>query len=311
MFLVTTLTSAASAATAQIIKDPLSAKDLLAENLPKATNFYISYFLLQGLTMSSMAVVQVAGVLVFKFMTTFFDHSPRHLYQRWSALSGISWGNVFPVFTNMGVIGTFSLSSSSKHYPRLTSSSSNILLHRPLNPRFCLHRPLSRLPGLPLQLPLRVRPGNRYQRASLPTSAPTPPNRPLPREHLHDWTIRDPRRHRPPDHNGPIHHPPYPRTHESQRSPRALKLLPPTDPRNRGRDPASQRRSLHISPPTTTSPLVRHLEMVPPQPIPRLRGVTTQGAPEPCRDHVLRRGAVQRVLRAVHYSAVTDAVDSP
>ncbi|RLL94105.1 hypothetical protein CFD26_101523 [Aspergillus turcosus] len=104
VFLVTTLTSAASAATAQIIKDPLSAKDLLAENLPKATNFYISYFLLQGLTMSSMAVVQVAGVLIFKFMSTFFDRSPRHLYQRWASLSGISWGNVFPVFTNMGVI---------------------------------------------------------------------------------------------------------------------------------------------------------------------------------------------------------------
>ncbi|KAE8354584.1 DUF221 domain protein [Aspergillus coremiiformis] len=104
VFLVTTLTSAASAATTQIIKDPLSAKDLLAQNLPKATNFYISYFLLQGLTMSSMAVVQVAGALFFKFITTFFDRSPRRLYERWSALSGISWGNIFPVFTNMGVI---------------------------------------------------------------------------------------------------------------------------------------------------------------------------------------------------------------
>ncbi|KAI2826242.1 hypothetical protein CBS147320_6417 [Aspergillus niger] len=104
VFLVTTLTSAASAATAQIIKDPLSAKDLLAENLPKATNFYISYFLLQGLTMSSMAVVQVAGAVVFKFITTFFDRTPRRLYQRWAALSGVGWGNVFPVFTNMGVI---------------------------------------------------------------------------------------------------------------------------------------------------------------------------------------------------------------
>ncbi|RMZ37467.1 DUF221 domain protein [Aspergillus flavus] len=104
VFLVTTLTSAASAAVTQIIKDPLSAKDLLSENLPKATNFYISYFLLQGLTMSSMAVVQVAGALFFKFITTFFDRSPRRLYKRWSALSGISWGNIFPVFTNMGVI---------------------------------------------------------------------------------------------------------------------------------------------------------------------------------------------------------------
>jgi hypothetical protein len=104
VFLVTTLTSAASAATAQIIQDPLSAKDLLAENLPKATNFYISYFLLQGLTTSSLAVVQIMSVLVFKLITTFFDGSPRRLYSQWAALSAISWGNVFPIFTNMGVI---------------------------------------------------------------------------------------------------------------------------------------------------------------------------------------------------------------
>lgn len=111
VFLVTTLTSAASAATSQIIHDPLSAKDLLAKNLPKATNFYISYFLLQGLMLSSMALVQVASALIYKFITTFFDYSPRRLYQRWAAVSGIGWGNVFPVFTNMGVIG--------KSYPPL------------------------------------------------------------------------------------------------------------------------------------------------------------------------------------------------
>lgn len=105
VFLVTTLTSAASAATQQIIQDPLSVKDLLAENLPKASNFYISYFLLEGLGVSSMAVVQVAGAVVFKFITTFVDQSPRKLYKRWSEVSGLNWGSVFPVFTNMGVIG--------------------------------------------------------------------------------------------------------------------------------------------------------------------------------------------------------------
>ncbi|CAG7947482.1 unnamed protein product [Penicillium salamii] len=104
VFLVTTLTSAASAATAQIIHNPLSIKDLLAENLPKATNFYISYFILQGLTMSSMALVQIMSALVFKFVTTFFAYSPRRLFQRWAELGSLSWGNVFPVFTNMAVI---------------------------------------------------------------------------------------------------------------------------------------------------------------------------------------------------------------
>ncbi|KAJ5919539.1 hypothetical protein N7454_009374 [Penicillium verhagenii] len=104
VFLVTTLTSAASAATAQIVKDPLSIKDLLAQNLPKATNFYISYFLLQGLSMSSMALVQIASALVFRIINRFFSHSPRRLYNKWAQLATLSWGSVFPVFTNMGVI---------------------------------------------------------------------------------------------------------------------------------------------------------------------------------------------------------------
>lgn len=105
VFLVTTITSAASAATSQIIKNPLSAKDLLAKNLPKATNFYISYFLFQGLMLSSGAVVQVIAFLLFKFFRAFFDSTPRKLYSRWAALTGVWWGTVFPVFTNMTVIG--------------------------------------------------------------------------------------------------------------------------------------------------------------------------------------------------------------
>lgn len=102
---MTTMTSAASAATAQIIKDPLSAKDILAKNLPKASNFYVSYFLLQGLIMSSLALVHVFSALAYKFITVFLDYSPRRLYETWADLTGLGWGTVFPIFTNMGVIG--------------------------------------------------------------------------------------------------------------------------------------------------------------------------------------------------------------
>ena len=157
VFLVTTLTSAASAATTQIIQDPLSAKDLLAKNLPKASNFYISYFLLQGLIMSSMALVQVASALVYKVITTFFDLSPRRLYARWAALSGLGWGNVFPIFTNMGVIGkSIAASSPSVLSTADLFNSNNILLYRPSHPRLLLHRTIPRLPGLPIQLPFRL-----------------------------------------------------------------------------------------------------------------------------------------------------------
>lgn len=104
VFLVTTLTSAASSVATQIIKAPLSAKDLLAKNLPKASNFYISYFLLQGLVMSSMVIVQVAGYLLFKFFSVFLHRSPRYLYQKWAQFGGMGWGNIFPIFANLGVI---------------------------------------------------------------------------------------------------------------------------------------------------------------------------------------------------------------
>lgn len=104
VFLVTTLTSAASAAVGQIIKDPLSLKDLLASNLPKASNFYVSYFLIQGMCMSTMAVVQVFTYTAYVVMRTLFDRSLRKWYFRRSQLSAISWGNTFPIYTNMAVI---------------------------------------------------------------------------------------------------------------------------------------------------------------------------------------------------------------
>lgn len=105
VFLVTTITSAASAATSQIIKDPLSAKDLLAKNLPKASNFYLSFFLFQGLVLSSIAVIKIMLFHAYKAVRAMFDKTPRKLYRRWAEVNGLSWGNVFPVFTNMAVIG--------------------------------------------------------------------------------------------------------------------------------------------------------------------------------------------------------------
>jgi calcium permeable stress-gated cation channel len=49
VFLVTTFSSGAASSTAQIVTNPRAATTLLGENLPKASNFYISYFILQGL----------------------------------------------------------------------------------------------------------------------------------------------------------------------------------------------------------------------------------------------------------------------
>ena len=97
VFIVTTLTSAASAAVGQIIKDPSSVTSLLAENLPKASNFYISYFILQGLQFSSGALVQVAGLVLAKVLGRLLDKTPRKMYNRWANLSGLKWGTIMPL----------------------------------------------------------------------------------------------------------------------------------------------------------------------------------------------------------------------
>lgn len=97
VFLVTTLTSAASAAVPEIIKNPGSLTTLLAQNLPKASNFYISYFILQGLVFSSGQLLRISGLVLSNTLSKFLDKTPRKMYNRWSSLSSVSWGNVFPV----------------------------------------------------------------------------------------------------------------------------------------------------------------------------------------------------------------------
>lgn len=104
VFLVTTMTSAASAAVPQIIENPGSVTTLLAQNLPLASNFYISYFILQGLLLSSGQLLRIVGLIIFNALSKILDKTPRKMYNRWSSLSSISWGSVFPLIEMMTVI---------------------------------------------------------------------------------------------------------------------------------------------------------------------------------------------------------------
>lgn len=104
VFLITTMTSAASAVVSDVINNPGSAPGLLAESLPKASNFYISFLILQGLSISAGALAQAAGVILYKILGLLFDNTPRKMFRRWSSLTGLGWGTVFPVYTNLCVI---------------------------------------------------------------------------------------------------------------------------------------------------------------------------------------------------------------
>ena len=105
VFLVVTLASAATSVVTSIINNPSSAADLLAKNIPTASNFYVSYIILQGLSFSAGALLQIVGLILGKVLGTLLDKTPRKMYNRWSNLAGLGWGTVYPGVTLLAVIG--------------------------------------------------------------------------------------------------------------------------------------------------------------------------------------------------------------
>ncbi|KAL7944215.1 hypothetical protein V8C42DRAFT_326178 [Trichoderma barbatum] len=103
VFLITTITSAASGALQSIIQNPLGIQSLLAQNLPKASNFYLSYILIQCLAMGGTQLLQIFSLIRHHIVTKVSD-VPRRRFATWRKLRPARWGGIFPVFTNMGVI---------------------------------------------------------------------------------------------------------------------------------------------------------------------------------------------------------------
>ncbi|KAL3229778.1 Phosphate metabolism protein 7 [Nakaseomyces bracarensis] len=95
-FIITTATSSASSTVTAIMSDPGSAMTLLANNLPKSSNFYITYFLLQGLTVPTSQLLQAANLILSKFLGRFLDTTPRQKWNRYNNLSKPSWGVIYP-----------------------------------------------------------------------------------------------------------------------------------------------------------------------------------------------------------------------
>jgi hypothetical protein len=104
VFLIRTMTDTASSAIVKIVQDPDQVFDLLSKSLPTSSNFYISYFIVQGLTIAISVLTQVVGCLIFRILYKFLAGTPRAMYTKWTTLSSLSWGSLLPVYTNIAVI---------------------------------------------------------------------------------------------------------------------------------------------------------------------------------------------------------------
>lgn len=104
VFLVTTFASGAAATVQNILKEPTKATTLLAENLPKASNFFISYFIIQGMSIAAGNLLSIGPLLTFGIIARLLDKSPRKMFDRYIKLTGQGWGSLYPKIGNIAII---------------------------------------------------------------------------------------------------------------------------------------------------------------------------------------------------------------
>lgn len=103
-FLVVTISSSISAVATQILEDPASALTILSNNLPKASNFFISYTILQGFGVAGGSLFQIVPLILFYVLSFILDNSARKKWARWNGIGYNSWGTVFPIYSMLAVV---------------------------------------------------------------------------------------------------------------------------------------------------------------------------------------------------------------
>ncbi|KAL1645269.1 phosphate metabolism protein 7 [Diplodia intermedia] len=105
VFLVTTFSSGVTAVIGQIALEPRSAPALLAENLPKASNFYISYFVLYGILISAVQVFNPLALFWNEILPRIWPYStPRESFIKYVSLDNPGYGSECAKWTNLAVI---------------------------------------------------------------------------------------------------------------------------------------------------------------------------------------------------------------
>ena len=78
--------------------------DLLAWNLPQASNYFFSYMILQGLATSSGTLLQVGGLVSHFIVRHLKCDTPRSEWENDTNVTTVCWGSFFPIYTNFACI---------------------------------------------------------------------------------------------------------------------------------------------------------------------------------------------------------------
>ncbi|WEW57982.1 hypothetical protein PRK78_003449 [Emydomyces testavorans] len=86
------------------VKNVTSVPELLATNIPKASNYFFSYMVLQAMSVSAGALVQIFSLVSWFILAPMFDSTARMKWARTTNLNQMQWGTFFPVYTTLASI---------------------------------------------------------------------------------------------------------------------------------------------------------------------------------------------------------------
>jgi hypothetical protein len=107
IFLVASISAGLTTIAKELGKDIKSVPTLLANNLPKASDYFFSYLLSNGFIVSAATLLQVGSFVKIFILSPLYDETARQKWERRSNLPQMQWGTYFPVFTNLACIGTY------------------------------------------------------------------------------------------------------------------------------------------------------------------------------------------------------------
>ena len=84
------------AAIPDIVQDPASTVTILAQNLPLASNFFLTYFVTTGLSGAAGAFLSLATLILHYIFVVLLSSSPRKVFGLKFQMRHFDFGTVFP-----------------------------------------------------------------------------------------------------------------------------------------------------------------------------------------------------------------------
>ncbi|KAG8853288.1 hypothetical protein FRB96_008373 [Tulasnella sp. 330] len=103
-FLIVTISGGLIQALPGLAANPSQAPTLLAQNLPSAATFFITYIILQGLSGVGGGFLQIVPLIVYYVKLKLLGSTPRAIYNIKYTMRDVAWGTTFPGITLVTVI---------------------------------------------------------------------------------------------------------------------------------------------------------------------------------------------------------------